>query len=179
MRINKLCIGVDIIDVLVSQCHPVAPVQGADVVVHRRLHRLPVVFHCVQTHGRQWFTLMTTSDCWQLLIYHSKLVRRPPFVTSWVVALSPHLSLQTPSRTCVHPAWRCPARPSGASASWECSPRSHTFHRDLNTNAWKRFKEMLHRRRPTMHLKVEVSYPRRFPLVWARHSPVPWSSSPT
>lgn len=42
---NELCIGVDIVDILVSQRHPVSPVQWADVVVNRRLHRLPVVFH--------------------------------------------------------------------------------------------------------------------------------------
>lgn len=44
--LDELCVGVDIVDILVSQCDPVAPVQRADVVVHRRLHGLPVVFHC-------------------------------------------------------------------------------------------------------------------------------------
>lgn len=43
VRLDKLRIGVDVVDALVSQRHPVAPVQRADVVVDGRLHRLPVV----------------------------------------------------------------------------------------------------------------------------------------
>lgn len=68
-------------------------------------------------------------------IYHGKLVWCHPCVTSWVGPLSPHLSHQTPSRTCARPAWPWTARPSGASASWECSLRSHTFLQDLIVTA--------------------------------------------
>lgn len=46
---DELCIGIDIVDVLVSQRHPVTPVQWADVVVHCSLHCLPVVFHWWET----------------------------------------------------------------------------------------------------------------------------------
>lgn len=45
MWLDELCVGVDVVDVLVAQRHPVAPVQRANVVVHRGLHRLPVVLH--------------------------------------------------------------------------------------------------------------------------------------
>lgn len=44
--VNKLCVGINIVDILVSQSHPVAPVQRANVVVYRRLHGLPVVCDC-------------------------------------------------------------------------------------------------------------------------------------
>lgn len=46
---NELCIGVDVVHVLVPQRHPVAPVQRANVVVDCILHGIPVVFHCRQT----------------------------------------------------------------------------------------------------------------------------------
>lgn len=65
---NELCIGIDIVDILVSQCHPVAPVQWANVVVHRRLHGLPIVFHCVQTEqlsveSEEWQQVTTDEAC--------------------------------------------------------------------------------------------------------------------
>lgn len=44
--VNKLGIGINIVDILVSQSHPVAPVQRANIVIYRRLHGLPVVFDC-------------------------------------------------------------------------------------------------------------------------------------
>lgn len=67
------------------------------------------------------------------LIYRSKPVQCPPSWTSAVGSVSAHLSHQTPSQTCVHPAWLFQAKPSGASASWECSPRSRMFRQDLIT----------------------------------------------
>lgn len=46
---NKLRVGIDVGDTLVSQRHPVAPVQWANVVVHCRLHCLPAVVNCAWT----------------------------------------------------------------------------------------------------------------------------------
>lgn len=54
---HKLCIGIDIVDILVPQWYPVAPVQGANVVVNSSLHRVPVVFH-----WRQKQTLLSRSS---------------------------------------------------------------------------------------------------------------------
>lgn len=118
---NELCVGVDIVDILVSQCHPVAPVQWANVVVHRCLHGFPVVFHCVQTDGHQCNDKVLRGFLLHLSLPGS------------VLCLSLYLSHQTPSQTCVHPAWLCPAGPSGASASSGCSPHSHMFHQVLIT----------------------------------------------
>lgn len=42
--VDKLGIGINIVDLLVSQRHPVAPVQRANIVIYRLLHGLPVVF---------------------------------------------------------------------------------------------------------------------------------------
>lgn len=48
-------------------------------------------------------------------------------VTWWVTnqVVSTYQLHWTPIRICGRLAWRCPAQPSGASASWGCSPRSH------------------------------------------------------
>lgn len=44
--VNKLRIGINIVDILVSQRHPVAPVERANIVIYCCLHGLPVVFDC-------------------------------------------------------------------------------------------------------------------------------------
>lgn len=43
--LNELCVRIDVVDILVPEGHPVAPVQGTNIVVHRHLHGVPVVFH--------------------------------------------------------------------------------------------------------------------------------------
>lgn len=42
--LHKLGVGINIVHFLISQSHPVAPVQRANVVIYRLLHGLPVVF---------------------------------------------------------------------------------------------------------------------------------------
>lgn len=46
MRTNEFPVSVLIDDLLLSEGHPVAPVQRADVVLHRLRHLLPVVLDC-------------------------------------------------------------------------------------------------------------------------------------
>lgn len=48
---DELCVGVDVVDILVPQGYSVAPVQRADVVINCRSHGLPVMLYC---ETRQW-----------------------------------------------------------------------------------------------------------------------------
>lgn len=45
MQLDKLPIGVDIGHAFLAKGQPIAPVQGADVVLDRFCHGLPVVSH--------------------------------------------------------------------------------------------------------------------------------------
>ncbi len=43
--IDKLCLGVDVLDPLVPESHPITPVEGADVGLDGLHQRSPVVAH--------------------------------------------------------------------------------------------------------------------------------------
>lgn len=58
---DELCIGIDVVDVLIPQGHPVTPVQRANVVIHRSLHGLPIMLHCEEEEG---------NDSKWLQVYH-------------------------------------------------------------------------------------------------------------
>lgn len=52
MWLHKLPIGIDVGHTFLPKCQPVAPVQGADVVLDRFCHGLPVMFHWKTTRAK-------------------------------------------------------------------------------------------------------------------------------
>lgn len=171
---NKLSIGIDIVDILVSQSHPVAPVQWADVIIDRRLHGLPVVFDCVETE--QWndkrpLTTVASDLPEQARVtspFRGLLCQRlgpspvssnsqPNLRASWIAVLSK--AVWCISFLGIQPTFtHVPPRPDHSKEMFTIQLKSSHI--------------------SSRYCQAEVSYPRRFLWGLAQRSPAPWPSSP-